>query len=317
MNRVVVGLAEPGIEFLGSRGNIGAMALDAIADTHHVDKFRLSDIVKDVEFSTYTIPNGNHTDVVWLIRPLAEKAKVGFVVAQLFERFGFPKNSLIVLYDDADFDIGQVRLRDTGGAGGHAGVRSIMDQLAYKDFDRIRLGTGNPKGKQSRGEYLREQFAPDEHSRAISAAYHAALAVDHLILNGLRPTQKAFNKTASQVPPTETAFHKKPIEVTVLPKQLPKIERAADTVFPKKKLELTKVVKNSISPSDVAPATKIVRNDPDWMQNENRMMTRQWTTKDDEAMADIALVRRHGIHTMHGSLAGMAAGMDPYFKFNH
>ena len=105
-----------------------------------------------------------------------------------------PARDLIVIYDDLDLGFGRLRLRPSGGAGGHRGVQSIIDSLGRSDFPRLRFGLGRPA--EPVGEVIDFVLAPfDEDERAeIGARVEEAVnALETFLLDGIEPAMERFN----------------------------------------------------------------------------------------------------------------------------
>lgn len=309
--KVVVGLGEPGDELLASRGNVGAMALAALAENHGIVKFRRAQSVDNLEMADYDTMAHNSIQKVWLLKPLVGRKFVGQVLVDFFSKFQLKKSSLMVIYDDTDFDLGQLRLRDSGGTGGHPGLKSIMDALSYKDFDRIRIGIGKPSSHTRYDDFTKQRFSPEELDKAIAISYNAALAVDGLIKNGLRPTQKAYNKTGLDLSAEHESNEDKPWypeaaiasasnrepKITILPK-------LGEAPANKPKIEVVKVSARKIDTEKVVSVQKMVKQTPDWMPPDVRHINRRWSADDDAVMRDMGMLPRHLGHEIS----------DPYFS---
>ena len=104
-----------------------------------------------------------------------------------------PLESLLVVHDEGDFDLGRLQLRLGGGLAGHNGLRSIARQLGSQEFLRLRIGVGRPGRGDPRdlADYVLADFEPEDDAAAIVS--HAADAVESLVREGLEPTQRSFH----------------------------------------------------------------------------------------------------------------------------
>ncbi|HRF58629.1 MAG TPA: aminoacyl-tRNA hydrolase [Fimbriimonadaceae bacterium] len=162
-SHMIVGLGNPGPEYAGTRHNVGfdvveALARDAgrkIETRKHKAVFGLAEIDG--------IP-------LLLVRPLTFMNLSGQAVAALAREHRIPPDKILVVADDLDLDVGRVRLKPKGGAGGHNGHRSIIQSLGTTEYPRLRIGIG--KGSDPTIEHVLSRFKPEERE-----AIHEAIAV--------------------------------------------------------------------------------------------------------------------------------------------
>lgn len=103
-------------------------------------------------------------------------------------------DGMIVVYDDADLELGRLRIRGDGGAGGHNGIRSLIDRLERSDFARVRVGVrGDDRGEQELADYVLSPFEVREERVVEAAIDRAADAVESLMRRGLTATMNEFN----------------------------------------------------------------------------------------------------------------------------
>ena len=141
--RLVVGLGNPGSEYLNTRHNIGFMALDYIADTFSISlskkKFNL------------IYGQGTIEDIpVVLAKPQSYMNLSGFPTRQIADYFRIHSGDVLVIHDDIDLAFQRIKLKTKGGDGGHKGVRSMIDAFGGDEFARIRIGVG--RGFNASGE---------------------------------------------------------------------------------------------------------------------------------------------------------------------
>jgi peptidyl-tRNA hydrolase, PTH1 family len=148
---VIAGLGNPGRQYEKNRHNIGFMAVDLLAKRHALkfDKMMNRGLVALGEI------NGAK---VALIKPQTFMNASGESVVPLLKFYKSPPGHLLVLYDELDIPSGQIRMRKSGSAGGHNGMKSIIQRLSSQDFPRGRLGIGRPPGRMDPAAYVLQDF---------------------------------------------------------------------------------------------------------------------------------------------------------------
>lgn len=136
---LIVGLGNPGKEYEKTRHNLGFMAVQSLAGSFGIDKFKNKSELK-AEIAE-TLFNGGK---IVLSRPQTFMNLSGEAVKELMRYYRIEPAHLIVIHDDLDLDKGTIRIRMGGGSAGHRGVESIIKSIASKDFIRIRIGIGRP-----------------------------------------------------------------------------------------------------------------------------------------------------------------------------
>lgn len=174
---LIVGLGNPGKEYERSRHNCGFRALDRLAQALNVkvDKLKFQGLY------TQTTYNGIK---LYLLKPQTYMNLSGKSVVQLSAFFKIPPQRIIVLFDDISLAPGRLRVRAEGSAGGHNGIKSIIQELGSQDFPRVKIGVGaKPNPDYDLADWVLGSFsALDEKAMAVSLenAGQAALAIiDH------------------------------------------------------------------------------------------------------------------------------------------
>ncbi len=182
--KLVVGLGNPGVRYSCSRHNIGFLVLDTLSRREEIG-------VNRSKFDSL-IGRGfiSGTPVV-LAKPQTFMNLSGVAVGKLAGYFGINTEDIIVIHDDLDFSIGDVRIKLGGGAGGHKGVQSVMDHLGDSEFVRIRLGIGRPVAGRTAESYVLERFPETEMQVVPDAVEKSCDAVVAVISSGV---QAAMNK---------------------------------------------------------------------------------------------------------------------------
>ena len=156
MAHVVVGLGNPGPEYRDTRHNVGQRVLDRLA----AGDLRGTRWQHD---SATELSEGRWRGAtVRLVKPHAFMNVCGPVIARALQRHGAGAEDLILVYDDIDLPLGEVRVRMKGGAGGHNGVRSVIAALGTSDIRRVKVGIGRPQHKAQVPDHVLTGFEPDE-----------------------------------------------------------------------------------------------------------------------------------------------------------
>ncbi len=151
---LIVGLGNPGRGHLYNRHNIGFMAVDRLAARHSIDLKRVQ--------NRAIVGSGRVTDrAVIIAKPQTFMNLSGESVGPLVNYYKIPVANLLVIYDELDIPFGVIRLREKGGAGGHNGMRSLIQHLG-NDFARLRLGIGRPPGRMDAAAFVLQDFGRDD-----------------------------------------------------------------------------------------------------------------------------------------------------------
>jgi PTH1 family peptidyl-tRNA hydrolase len=153
---VIAGLGNPTKEYENTRHNIGFMAVDYLADKYGISLLEC----KHKALLGKGIINGNK---VVLVKPLTYMNLSGEAIRSVIDYYKVDETEeLIVIYDDISLDVGQLRIRKKGSAGGHNGIKNIIAHLGHDTFKRIKIGVGEkPKGYDL-ADYVLGHFTTDE-----------------------------------------------------------------------------------------------------------------------------------------------------------
>ena len=173
---ILVGLGNPGPKYTNTRHNAGFVCIDLLADKHHirVDKGKFNALVGDGEI------NGHRC---LLVKPQTYMNRSGLAVKACADFYHIDPDHLLVLMDDISFSPGSLRIRKDGSAGGHNGMKSIIEHLASQQFPRIKLGVGQKPESWDLADWVLSNFNAEEKASLKEAAENAVLAVE-MIVNG-------------------------------------------------------------------------------------------------------------------------------------
>ncbi len=187
---LVVGLGNPGSQYEISRHNVGFMVADRIAR-----ELGLVFRVAPFRAARALAARGKRGDTeVLLVKPHTYMNLSGHAVTAAMSYYGVDRDSTIVVYDDLDLEVGRLRIRAQGSAGGHNGMRSIIEQLGTEDIVRVKIGIGRPPAWQDPADYVLRRFEPDELQPMSDAVIRAASAVLFIMAQGVEAAQTEYNR---------------------------------------------------------------------------------------------------------------------------
>ena len=186
---LIAGLGNPGRQYRGNRHNIGFMAVDRLAQRQGItgNTVRNKAIVADGR-----IPSGS-TLRVMLVKPQTFMNNCGDAIGPLARFYQIPVERVLVVYDELDLPFGTIRLRDGGGAGGHNGMKSIINHLG-QSFPRLRLGIDRPPGRMPAAAYVLQDFAQADLPLLDEVLDEAVLAIETFLAEGIQLAMSRHNQ---------------------------------------------------------------------------------------------------------------------------
>jgi len=190
--KLIVGLGNPGRIYAHNRHNVGFRCLNYFARLHSI---RLDHRQCRARVGIAEVRG----EKLLLAKPGTFVNLSGKPVACLVRKHGIPLSDLLVIYDDLDLPIGKIRLRQSGGSGGHKGMNSIISALESKDFPRIRVGIGHPQTEeQSISEdaivnYVLSDFLPQEEAIIKPIIAVVSEAIDYFLTQGIEAAMSKVN----------------------------------------------------------------------------------------------------------------------------
>lgn len=170
--KVIVGLGNPGAQYRATKHNIGFVTMDELAYREKVE-FNQTKFEADVAQLFF------NNEKVLLVKPQTYMNESGRAVRPLLDYYHVSEEDLLVVYDDMDLPEGTIRLREKGNAGGHNGVKSLIQHLGTNQFNRIKIGIGRPSGRETVVNYVLSPFHKKDHETMLVAVKTAADAVDY------------------------------------------------------------------------------------------------------------------------------------------
>ncbi len=182
---VVAGLGNPGAQYDMTRHNIGFHTIDYIADKRGA---RLNKLKFKSLYGECTICS----EKVYLVKPQTYMNLSGDSIGEIASFYKIPPENIIIINDDISLDTGRIRVRPKGSAGGHNGLKSIIQRLGTDEFPRVKIGVGAPdREDHDLADYVLGRFTKDEIPIMEKAIMKADEAVEEIIRGGV---QSAMNK---------------------------------------------------------------------------------------------------------------------------
>lgn len=185
--KVIAGLGNPGEEHRGSRHNAGYLVVAGLADEFGIE---LEAGRGDFMSGAGSIAGAKAV----LLLPLTYMNRSGDAVRDVLAMRGAEPDDLLVVCDDVDLRLGQLRFRRRGGHGGHKGLRSIISCLGTDEFARLRLGVGRPPEGVETSDFVLDRFLPDEQELLADMKARAVEAVVLMLRDGLTAAMNVFNR---------------------------------------------------------------------------------------------------------------------------
>ena len=201
--KMIVGLGNPGPEYVNNRHNIGFLYVDLYARQHNISlskmqfKARVGSGTVRREgagtsfFERLSAPGPSHK--VLLVKPLTYMNLSGEAVGALLRYYDVALEDLIVVHDDIDLESGRIRLRAKGGSGGQNGIKSIIKHVGDHNFARLRVGIGRPVGRMDAAAYVLQDFSSEERPRFSALGQDVAEALTCWLFEGIDAAMNQFN----------------------------------------------------------------------------------------------------------------------------
>lgn len=183
---LVVGLGNPGDEYRGSRHNVGADVVELLAERHgaRLRKRKERALVDEVTIDGRRVA---------LAVPLTYVNDSGLAVGALVRRFGVSPEQLVIVHDELDLPVAQLKVKSGGGLAGHNGLRSIVAHLHSQDFQRVRIGVGKPVSKERGADHVLNRFGKRDRTEVDVTVQQAADAVEAIVRDGVEAAMNRFN----------------------------------------------------------------------------------------------------------------------------
>ena len=193
--KVIVGLGNPGREYVATRHNVGWWLIDHLADVWHFDGWK-----KDGESQ---VANGVVGGVkVSLVKPQTYMNLSGQALKNFVRRpFWSAAKDLLVVVDEVQLPVGRIRIRPRGSAGGHNGLKSIEAALDTRDYSRLRIGVGPSEERKGLykdlADFVLAPFARDERAEILGLMPQLTATVETWLKEGVEKAMNLYNRSSS------------------------------------------------------------------------------------------------------------------------
>ena len=185
---LIVGLGNPEPKYDNTRHNIGFAVVDELAKVWQMplkENKRFQGL-----FSEGVTPGGQK---VRLLKPLTYMNRSGQSVRAVTDWYKVEPCSVLVIYDDMDLPVGRLRMRLSGSAGGHNGMKSIIAHLGSQEFPRLRIGIGKSDGEKTTISHVLGKFAPAEFKATEKILYISVKAIELSLKAGIEQSMNRYN----------------------------------------------------------------------------------------------------------------------------
>ena len=172
--KLIVGLGNPGKQYETTKHNIGFLVLDALAAN-------LGLSFNKTKFKSIYAEGNIGTEKVILVKPQTFMNLSGESVRPWMDYFDLTEEDVVIIYDDMDLPVGKIRLRIQGGHGGHNGVKSLIQHMGTKNFNRIRVGVGRPFPSQDVVSHVLSPFSKDKVDDMKSSIHESVDAIKYWV----------------------------------------------------------------------------------------------------------------------------------------
>lgn len=188
---LIIGLGNPGKEYINTRHNAGFMAIEKIAESFNMN-------FSKTKFEGIYSMGKIKDEKVILLKPQTYMNLSGESIAQFKKFYKIVNSKIIVIYDDIDIDLGEVRIKKQGGPGTHNGMKSVTEKLNTQNFTRIRIGVGFLKENENISEYVLKKLTNKEKIILEEVTIQIKEAVYEILLKGIEFVMNKTNKKKEQ-----------------------------------------------------------------------------------------------------------------------
>ena len=190
--KLIVGLGNPGREYRDTRHNVGFLVVDEIARRH-----QLTEAMAPSQVPETMVAKKYGPEPLLVARPLIYMNRSGDAVGALMRYYDIALPDLLVVVDEAALPFGRLRVRARGSAGGHNGLKSIVERLGTMEFARLRLGVGRGDPRRDLADHVLSKFEPDERVELEAFITRAADAAEMFTVEGIEKVMNQYNPDAT------------------------------------------------------------------------------------------------------------------------
>jgi PTH1 family peptidyl-tRNA hydrolase len=183
--KLVAGLGNPGRGYAGTRHNAGFDVVDLLVERHRLEW--------ESAPADALIAKWRPASVI-VAKPLTFMNLSGQAIGELLRFYKIDFSDFVVIVDDVNLELGRLRARPSGSAGGHNGLKSIIGALGTEEFARLRVGVGRGDARRDLADHVLARFDPRERVEAAEAVGRAADAAELFVAEGIGPVMNRYNR---------------------------------------------------------------------------------------------------------------------------
>jgi PTH1 family peptidyl-tRNA hydrolase len=184
---IVAGLGNPGREYTFTRHNAGYLALDYIYQKHNIKEGK-------VKFHSVLAEGVIAGEKILFLRPQTYMNESGVAIGEAARFYNIPPEKVLVIFDDISLEPGKIRLRRKGSAGGHNGIKSIINHLSSQDFPRIKIGVGGvPNPDYDMKDWVLGSFSKQDKEKLFEAFENVEKALCEMLEKGIDTAMCHYN----------------------------------------------------------------------------------------------------------------------------
>lgn len=187
---LIAGLGNPTMQYAATRHNIGFDTITRICDDNNISL----NMKKHKSLLGQGILGG---EKVILAQPQTYMNNSGEAIREIADYYKLSTDEIIIIYDDISLDVGQLRIRAKGSAGGHNGIKSIIQYLGGEEFPRVKVGVGEKPPGWDLADYVLSRFSREDDEIIREALGRAAKACETIISEGIQAAMNRFNGKSS------------------------------------------------------------------------------------------------------------------------
>ena len=186
--KLIIGLGNPEVKYDKTRHNIGFEVVDTLAETWQLswkENRRFQGVIAEGK--------ARNNQKIYLLKPLTYMNRSGQSVRAVTDWYKLNPADALVIYDDMDLPIGRMRIRLSGSAGGHNGMKSIISHLGGQNFSRLRIGIGKSNQTDNSISHVLGRFSPEEKSIIDKILPLVVDAIETSLVEGIEKAMSLFN----------------------------------------------------------------------------------------------------------------------------
>ncbi len=183
---IIAGLGNPGEKYARTRHNMGFLTVDLLAEQEKIklNKIKFKSVYNKIKFAGANC---------LVMKPQTYMNLSGEAVREAAGFYRVPAENILIIYDDISLPVGKIRVRPSGSAGGHNGIKNIISHLGTQDFPRIKIGTGAPSGGDDLLNWVTGEPSMADREILIKSFERAIRAAERVIESGCQKAMNDFN----------------------------------------------------------------------------------------------------------------------------